>query len=76
MAEFSKQWIEENGDDMIPDFDILEIAKDLLPNTGFSIICEGYGFIGIGKDEFNNVILAMPASNKEIEWVEYNTIVK
>ena len=57
MAEFSKQYIEKQGGNMW-DFDILEIASSL-PNEHYTPqICEGYGFIAISKDEYDNLLLS------------------
>jgi len=60
MASFSKQWCEKNDPQMPSDFDIEDVAKDLEPNHYTPIICEGIGFIAIGKDANNNIMLAMP----------------
>jgi hypothetical protein len=49
MADFSKQWCELNDPEMPSDFDILEEANKLEPNNYIPMICEGYGFIAIGK---------------------------
>ena len=60
MADFSKQWCEKNDPQMPFDFDIEEVANTLEPNHYTPIICEGIGFIAIGKDANNNILLAMP----------------
>ena len=85
MAEFSKQWAEKHDPEFGHDFDILEIANTLEPNYYTSIICEGYGFIAIGKDEHNNIILAMPTGHSEqdeegnyyddVVWKSYEEII-
>jgi hypothetical protein len=67
---------------MPSDFDILEIADTLQPDTYISEICEGFGFIAIGKSIDNEIMLAMPVPPKEgdieeyIQWVSYNEIIK
>ena len=60
MAEFSKQYIEKKGFDFAPDFDIFEVAASLENSYCTGIICEGFGFVAIGKDEQGNIIVAMP----------------
>lgn len=47
----------------------------------FASICEGFGFIAIGKDENEEIILAMPDNKDDIyggtvTWKKYNEIVK
>jgi len=49
MAEFSKQYIENFNMDWGYDFDIIEEFNKLKDNTYIPMICEGYGFVGIGK---------------------------
>ena len=60
MADFSKQWCELNDPEMPSDFDILEEANKLEPNNYIPMICEGYGFIAIGKDERILLFAIMP----------------
>ena len=79
MAEFSKQYCENSIDmkDHPGDFDILEIADGL--DNGFytSIICEGYGFLAIGKNEKGDIMLGMPEKNSDnIEWKHYYEVIK
>lgn len=84
MAEFSKQYVERNDSEFDAwDFDILEIAEELEPNHYTSIICEGFGFTAIGKDENGEIILAFPtgeyteaAEDIEVEWKKLNTFIK
>jgi hypothetical protein len=57
MADFSKQWCESYDPEMPWDFDIIEEANKLKPNYGIKIICEGYGFSEIIKDNNNNIKL-------------------
>lgn len=74
MAEFSKQYCDKNESEMTPDFDIIEIADSLEAGSYLPIICEGYGFIAIGKDEENEIFLAMPSGgisedgNTLVDW--------
>jgi hypothetical protein len=58
MADFSKQYCELVFPEMEPDFDILEISETLKNGEATPIICEGFGFIAIGKNEDGEVILA------------------
>lgn len=78
MAEFSKQWVEQNDPEGIKwDFDILEIAESLQNEHYTSMICEGFGFIAIAKDEYGCIHLAF--RNEEeggLIWVEYNTLME
>lgn len=83
MADFSKQWCEANDPEMRPDFDIHEIAQNLENEHYTSIICEGFGFIAIGKDKDGTILLAMPTGgepdedgNSEVEWKKYDEIIK
>jgi hypothetical protein len=77
MADFSKQWCEQNNFGMPGDFDILEEAEALNPNSYINIICEGYGFNAIVKDEKNNILLAFHNYQDGItKYVPYNQIVK
>jgi hypothetical protein len=48
MAEFSKQYCEIYDEDFPWDFDIEEIATEIPKGYYKSIICEGFGFSGIG----------------------------
>ena len=59
MAEFSKQYCELHDSEMSHDFDIIEIADGLEPEHYTPIICEGFGFIAIGKNENNEAILGI-----------------
>lgn len=70
MAEFSKQWTEQNDPEFPHDFDILEVADSLEPGYCVPLICEGFGFAAIGKDENGDVFLGMPTGNYSDEGVE------
>ena len=83
MADFSKQWCELHDPEMKADFDIHEIAQSLEKGHYTSIICEGFGFLAIGRDQDDSVLLAMPTGgepdadgNSEIEWKKYEEIIK
>lgn len=49
MAEFSKQYVEQYMPEWGWDFDLEEEFDKLQPGEFTSLICEGYGFIGIQK---------------------------
>jgi hypothetical protein len=74
MADFSKQWCDLNDPEMPHDFDIEEIAATLKPDYYKSFICEGFGFLAIGKDVDDNIILFFDHENKHSKykgWVDY-----
>lgn len=71
MAEFSKEYCRIWDPELPHDFSIEEIAKDLHRGNHYPIICEGLGFVSIGKNNDGNIILAIPSENGTVEWVEY-----
>jgi hypothetical protein len=77
MAEFSKQYV-QNFESEIGgwDFDIEEIAKDLEPEHYTPYICEGFGFVAIGKDENHKIILGFRNSQDEIDWKTIEETIK
>jgi len=78
MAEFSKQWCDSHNPDGIHhDFDIDQIAEKLENNHYVSYICEGFGFIAIGKDIIGNTILAFrDYDDDHIIWKKYEDVLK
>jgi len=73
MAEFSKQWVELNDPEMGWDFDIDQITSELPKSTMIPYICEGFGFVAIGKDENGVIHLAMATGvfgdeGHEVHW--------
>jgi hypothetical protein len=76
MADFSKQWCDENDSDMSYDFDIEEIFDRLPDNTYENWICEGYGFDAIGK--INGVCcLSFPTEDMaHFRWIPLSELVK
>ena len=81
MAEFSKQWCDLNDTEIPWDFDILTEVDNLPPGHYFALICEGFGFVAVGKDENDEIILAMPDDKDDIyggtvTWKKYDEIVK
>lgn len=78
MAEFSKQYCERNNMGFDGDFDIMEEFHRLKPDTYVPYICEGYGFIAIGRDDNDECVLAMPiegASFGTVVWKKYDEVV-
>jgi hypothetical protein len=80
MADFSKQWVEQNDSEMGWDFDIETVASELPKNTMIPYICEGFGFLAIGKDENDQIHLAIPTGNSseegsEVEWKTYEEVI-
>jgi len=77
MADFSKQWCENNDPEIGHDFDILEVANSLEPNHYIPYICEGYGFIAIAKSENGEILLGFNDENGGdlVHWVDYKDAV-
>ena len=72
MADYSKQWCDINDPDMPYDFDIEVEAETLEPGYGIHMICEGFGFTMIAKDDSGSIQLGFPDSELQyIEWVPY-----
>ena len=79
MAEFSKQYCELYDNHMIHDFDIMDEFHKLKPDTYVPYICEGFGFIAIGRNENDECILAMPVDNAPfgtVVWKTYDEVIK
>ena len=80
MADFSKQWCELNDPDMPWDFDIEEEGKKLKVDEYIPIICEGFGFLAIGKFVdgikvyFQN--WAAESDEQQGEWVMMDDVLK
>lgn len=78
MAEFSKQYCERKLTDLPGDFDILEIADTITDGHYVHMICEGYGFFAIGKDEEGKVLLAFSEENNPTPsaiWKPYGEVI-
>lgn len=77
MAEFSKQYLElANWKDFPYDFDIDEVYNSLEKGFYRSIICEGFGFWAIGKDnEGEKIVYIRNFETGEDQWVNYETFV-
>jgi hypothetical protein len=73
MAEFSKQYIQNFECELGGwDFDIDEIAKELKPSQVTKMICEGFGFDWIMKDDRGEIFLIF--TNYETNAIKYRTI--
>lgn len=80
MADFSKQWAEIFDPEFPWDFDIEEVAKNLVSGYHTPCICEGFGFISIGKDTEGTIILYVPdwedTGIEEVgHWIEYEKFI-
>lgn len=77
MADFSKQYCDIWDQGFPYDFDIEEIASSLDKDHYYPIICEGFGFIAIGKDESGKITLAFGDENDTdgVKWQEYDTFI-
>jgi hypothetical protein len=78
MADFSKQWCELYDPEMTHDFDILEEFEKLEPDQYINYICEGFGFIAIGKTQDNQCLLAIPIDGDphgNILWKKYDDVI-
>ena len=78
MADFSKQWCNINDPDMPYDFDILEEFHKLPKNHYIPLICEGFGFLAIMRDENDVCLLAVDDDSIEegVIWVPYTQLIK
>lgn len=78
MSEFSKQWCDLNDPEMPYDFDIEEVAKNNLKNGECTLlICEGFGFQAIGKNDNGKTILAFKDHESSlIDWVDYEEFMR
>jgi hypothetical protein len=77
MADYSKQWCDENDPGMTWDFDMVEEYSKLKPGFMVAYICEGYGTVGIAKGHNDEFLLALPNKfDATYDWVPYEQIVK
>jgi len=72
MAEFSKQYCEVWDNGFPYDFDIEKVAKNLEKGNYYPIICEGFGFHAIGKDDNGNTLLGFKDNEDGVIWQDYN----
>jgi hypothetical protein len=73
MAEFSKQWAEIYDSEFQWDFDIEEIAETIPKGHYKTIICEGFGFSGIGVrlDGSIEILVIDPTAEDTLVQVDY-----
>ena len=62
------------------DFDIEQVVSELPKSTMVPYICEGFGFIAIGKDENDIIHLAMPTGHHsdegtQVEWKSMEEVI-
>jgi hypothetical protein len=76
MADFSKQYCETHDPELLWDFDIEEIVHDIPKGYYKSIICEGFGFIGVGLGMDGKIQLLFPEDNGGFEKVDYLKFMK
>lgn len=75
MAEFSKQWCELNQEEGIkPGFDIEKIARDIPEGHFKYMICEGFGFVAIGKEN-DKPVLGF-SNDEEDKWITLEQLIK
>jgi hypothetical protein len=67
MAEFSKQYCEIYEPDLKWDFDIEEEASNIPKGHYKPIICEGFGFLGIGVKLDGNITILIDDSDGSYE---------
>jgi hypothetical protein len=77
MAEFSKQWCEIHDPEMSWDFDIEEIATQRPRGYYKPIICEGFGFVGIGVGMNRDIqLLFADKIGDKFDKVNYNHFIR
>lgn len=73
MAEFSKQYCDVWDQGFPHDFDVFEIAKDLVKGNYYPIICEGFGFVAIAKDRNEQILVAFQDDEKNaLVWQDFD----
>jgi len=72
MAEFSKQYCEIYDWDFPWDFDIEEIAETIPKGHYKPIICEGFGFSGIGVRLDGEIEILVVDRNDEDSLIQMN----
>ena len=73
MAEFSKQYCEIYNSEMEWDFDIEDIAETIPKGYYKPIICEGFGFSGIGVrlDGSIEIMVIDPTDEDSLVQIDY-----
>lgn len=70
MAEYSKQWAEIYDEEFPWDFDIEEIAETIPKGHYKPIICEGFGFSGIGVRLNGDIEILVIDRNDEDSYIQ------
>ncbi len=70
MADFSKQWCEIYDPEMPWDFDIEEVAETIPKGHYKPIICEGFGFSGIGVRLNGDIEILVIDRNDEDSYIQ------
>ncbi len=78
MAEFSKQYCEIYDPEFPWDFDIEEMAQDIPKGYYKPIICEGFGFSGIGVRMNGEIELLFVdfADEENLKQVDYKKFIE
>ena len=76
MADFSRQWADIYDSEFPWDFDIEEIATEIPRGYYKSIICEGFGFVGIGVGMNREIQLLFTDDDDNFDKVNYNHFIK
>lgn len=81
MAEFSKQYCEIKDPGFPWDFDI-ETEAETIPLGHYKpMICEGFGFTAISKEQDGTIMLYFPdweftGIEEKAHWIEYKTFIQ
>ena len=77
MAEFSKQYCQLNDMGFDGDFDVYEEWAKLKPGFTVAYICEGFGFLAIGKRESGDEVLVFMDNYDEHggKWINFDEMV-
>ena len=79
MAEFSKQYCEIYDEDFPWDFDI-EAEAETIPKGHYKpMICEGFGFLGIGVDLNGNIEILLTNPKDETKspgFIDLDSIIR
>lgn len=75
MAEFSKQYCEIYAPELGWDFDIDEIATEIPHGYYKDIVCEGFGFAGIGRGMDDTLYVIMESSVESFERIDYKKFI-
>jgi hypothetical protein len=75
MAEFSKQYCEMNNMGFEGDFDILEEFDTLSIGYYKSMICEGFGLVGLAKEIDGTCLVGLRDDDGKVSWESYDTFI-